>query len=360
MMFKKYQLYITVMFIKNLFLISLVFLGLSFILNFFEELKFFENYEVGIKYPLLLTFLNSPSILFELFPFIFLITIKFFYIHLNEKNEIEIFKNHGIDNLKVLSLLSFITLVCGVFILLIYYTFSSNLKNHYLNLKNKFSSENEYLAVVNENGLWIKEEIDGSSNIIHARKFNKNIIEDITITQSISASNNINIITAQTADISSKTWALNDVKIVDKFSGSNKFKNVKYTSSFDGEIISNLFSNLNSLNIYQLNLLLSNYSKIGYSTTDVNVHLNKLYSLPVFYLLMTVLGLLIMMKFTFIKTKFFTIIVGVSVSVFVYYINFFSSLFGSNETIPVILSIWLPHLILFLICLLGGIKINEN
>jgi len=359
-MFKKYQLYIASIFIKNLFIVSLIFLGLSFILNFFEELKFFENYEVGIKYPILLTFLNSPSILFELFPFIFLISIKFFYIYINERNEIEIFKNHGIGNLKILSLLSFVTLLCGTFILLIFYTFSSNLKNHYLNLKNKFSSENEYLAVVNENGLWIKEEINGSSNIIHARKFNNNIVENITITQSVEASDNINIITAKNADISSKIWSLNEVKIVDKFSGSNKLENLKYTSSFDGEIISNLFSNLNSLNIYQLNLLLSNYLKIGYSTTDVNVHLNKLYSLPVFYLLMTILGLLIMMKFTFIKTKFFTVIVGVSVSVLVYYINYFSSLFGSNETIPIALSIWLPHLILFLICLLGGIKINEN
>ena len=359
-MFKKYQLYISIIFIKKLILISLVFLGLSFILNFFEELKFFENYEVGIKYPILLTFLNSPSIVFELFPFIFLIAVKFFYIHLGERNEIEIFKYHGIDNLKVLTLLSFNTLICGIIILLIFYTFSSNLKNHYLNLKNKFSSENEYLAVVNENGLWIKEEIDGYSNIIHARKFNKNYIENITITQTNTLADDINIITAKNADISTKNWSLNEVKIVDKLSGSNKYENIKYLSSFDGEIISNLFSNLNSLNIYQLNLLLSNYSKIGYSTTDVNVHLNKLYSLPIFYLLMTILGLLIMMKITFIKTKFFTIIVGISVSVFVYYINYFSSLFGSNETIPIVLSIWLPHLILFLICLLGGVKINEN
>ncbi len=359
-MFKKYQLYISTIFVKYLLLISLIFLGLSFVLNFFEEIKFFENYDVGIKYPILLTFLNSPSILFELFPFIFLISVKFFYIHLNERNEIEIFKNHGIDNLKVLSLLSFITLLCGAFILLIFYTFSSNLKNHYLNLKNKFSSENEYLAVVNENGLWIKEEIGTSSNIIHAKKFNKNNIEEVTITQSIAASDKVNIITAKNANISDKIWSLYNVKIIDKFSGSKKFEKLDYTSSFDGEIISNLFSNLNSLNIYQLNLLFSNYSKIGYSTTDVKVHLNKLYSLPIFYLLMTILGLLIMMNFTFIKTKFFTIIIGVSVSVFVYYINYFSSLFGSNETIPIALSIWLPHLILFLICILGGVRINEK
>ena len=97
-MLKKYQIYIASIFLKNLIYISLIFLGLTFILNFFEELKFFESYDVGIRYPILLTFLNSPSILFELFPFIFLIAIKFFYIHLNEKNELEIFRNHGIDS----------------------------------------------------------------------------------------------------------------------------------------------------------------------------------------------------------------------------------------------------------------------
>lgn len=359
-MIKKYQLYIANIFIKNLIFISLVFLGLSFILNFFEEIKFFENYDVSIKYPLLLTFLNSPSILFELFPFIFLISVKFFYIHLNDKNELNLLKNHGIGNFKILTLLSGSTLICGAFILLIFYTFSSNLKNHYLNLKNKFSSENEYLAVVNENGLWIKEEIDGLSNIIHAKKFNKNIIEDITITQNNLSDDDIKIITAKKGDISNKIWTLNEVVIIKNIDESKKFNNLNYSSTFDGEIISNLFSNLNSMNIYQLNLLLSNYSKIGYSTTDVNVHLNKLYSLPIFYLLMTILGLLIMMKLKFINTKFFIIIIGTSVSVFVYYINYFSSLFGSNETIPIALSIWLPHLILFLICLLGGVKLNEN
>jgi len=359
-MFKKYQLYIAKIFIKNLIFISLVFLSLSFILNFFEELKFFENYKVGLKYPIFLTFLNSPSILFELFPFIFLISVKFFYINLNDKNELNIFKNYGINNLNILTLLSASALLCGTFILLVFYTLSSNLKNHYLNLKNKFSSENEYLAVVNENGLWIKEEINGYSNIIHAKKFNKNKIENITITQSNLKNAEVKIITAQNADISGKNWTLNSVVVIEKMAENKKFKEIQYNSSFDGEIISNLFSNLNSMNIYQLNLLLSSYAKIGYSTTDVKVHLNRLYSLPIFYLLMTILGLLIMMKLKFIKSKFFIIIIGTIVSVLIYYINYFSSLFGSNETIPIMMSIWLPHLILFLFCLLGGVKLNEN
>ena len=359
MIIKKYHKYIVSTYFYNFFIISTIFLCFSFILNFFEELKFFDNYDVGVYYPVLLTLLNTPSILFELFPFIFLITTKFFYIYLNDRNEIEILKNNGINYLKILSIISLISILLGAIILIIYYTFSSNLKSHYYNFKSNFSDENEYLAVVNESGLWIKEQIDDTVNIIHAKKFKENFIENITITQTSSNFKNPNTIIAEKADISNKLWILNNVRIINSDAQNEKYKKYEYMSSFDGEIIANLFSNLNSLNLYQLYELSENYSKIGYSTTEVMVHLNKLYSMPIFFLLMTILGFLIMIKFKFVKTKFFTIIIGVFVSVIVYYLNYFSSLFGTNETLPISLSIWLPHLILLLVCSTGMIKINE-
>ena len=52
--------------------------------------------------------------------------------------------------------------------------------------------------------------------------------------------------------------------------------------------------------------------------------------MPFFYLLMTVLGFLIINKLKVIKSKFFTIMFGIFISVLVYYLNYFSSLFGSN------------------------------
>ena len=359
MIIKKYQRYLIGTYFYHFLIICLVFLCLSFILNFFEELKFFDDYEVDAYYPILLAFLNTPTVLFELFPFIFLITIKFFYIYINERNEIEILKNNGINYFKILSILSLFSIITGVIILIFYYTFSSSLKNQYYNLKSNFSDQNEYLAVVNESGLWIKEEIDETINIIHAKKFKGNIIENVTVTQTNSKFKMPNTIIAKTANISKKKWVLADVKVINYKGERKKYTSIEYQSSFDGEIIANLFSNLNSLNIYELYELSENYSQIGYSTTNVKVHLNKLYSMPIFFLLMTVLGFLIMVKFKFIKTKFFTIVIGVIVSVIVYYLNYFSSMFGSNETLPIGLSIWLPHLILLLVCSLGVIKINE-
>ena len=359
MIIKKYQRYLIKTYFNNFIIISLVFLTLSFILNFFEELKFFDDYDVDAYYPALLALLNTPSILFDLFPFIFLITIKFLYIYLNERNEIEILKNNGINYFKILSILSIFSISIGIIILIFYYTFSSTLKSHYYNLKNTFSDQNEYLAVVNDSGLWIKEEIGETINIIHAKKFKENLIENVTISQTNSKFKKPNAMIAKKADISKKQWELIDVKIVNYKGENSKHSNFIYKSLFDGEIIANLFSNLNSLNIYQLYELSENYSKIGYSNTNVMIHLNKLYSMPIFFLLMTVLGFLIMVKFKFVKTKFFTVIMGVFVSVIVYYLNYFSSIFGANETLPISLSIWLPHLILLLICSSAMVRLNE-
>ena len=359
MIIKKYQRYLVKTYFYHFIIITLVFLSLSFILNFFEELKFFDDYEVDSYYPVLLALLNTPSILFELFPFIFLITIKFFYIYINERNEIEILKNNGINYFKILTILSIFSISIGIIILIFYYTFSSSLKSHYYNLKNNFSDKNEYLAVVNESGLWIKEEIDDTINIIHAKKFKENLIENVTISQTNSNFKEPNTIIAEKADISEKKWKLINVKIISYNGENNKYSSYSYKSSFDGEIIANLFANLNSLNIYELYKLSENYSKIGYSTTNVMVHLNKLYSMPIFFLLMTVLGFLIMVKFKFIKTKFFTVVIGVFVSVIVYYLNYFSSIFGENETLPISLSIWLPHIILLLICSTVMVRLNE-
>ena len=75
---------------------------------------------------------------------------------------------------------------------------------------------------------------------------------------------------------------------------------------------------------------------------------------------MTIIGTLIMLKLSLIKSKFFLVVIGVTVSVIFYYINYFSILFGKNETLPVEIAIWLPQVLIFLICALGITRLNEN
>ena len=86
MIIKQDVKYISNLFVKNILIILVVFTFLSFFLNIFEEIKYFENKENEIYYPIILTLLNIPSIVFEILPFIFLLGVMFFYINLYEKD----------------------------------------------------------------------------------------------------------------------------------------------------------------------------------------------------------------------------------------------------------------------------------
>ena len=170
-----------------------------------------------------MSFLNAPSLIYEIFPFIFLITIKFVYLNLNDKNELKILNSNGISNLNIITMLVVLSIVMGLFLLVFYYSFSSNLKSKYLDTKNRFSNTNEYLAIVKDDGLWIKEQIEGSLYIIHARKFDQNELKSITISEMDNYYDNKNTIIAQRANIQSKNWNLDKVSLVDKNGTKNYF-----------------------------------------------------------------------------------------------------------------------------------------
>ena len=118
MILKKYQIYIGSLFLQKFINTSLIFFCIVIIINFFEEVRFSEKYNTELYYTIYLSLLNAPSLLFEILPFVFLITIKFFYLELNEKNELEILSSNGISNTKIIYILSLIASLLGVFILI--------------------------------------------------------------------------------------------------------------------------------------------------------------------------------------------------------------------------------------------------
>ena len=156
-MLKQHENYLTKLFLKNISIILIVFIFLSFFLNIFEEIKYFENKENELYYPIILTILNIPSIIFEILPFIFLLGVMFFFINLYDNEEIELLRANGINNSKITMIISIVSLITGIIIIIVYYSFSANLKSLYLNVKYKYSDAGDHLAVVNEDGLWIKE-----------------------------------------------------------------------------------------------------------------------------------------------------------------------------------------------------------
>ena len=357
-MLKTYQIYIIKNFLKHFLIISFVFVGLIFLMNILEEIKYFSKFETGLYYPIILTLLNLPSVLFEIFPFIFLITAQFFFLNLFEKDELIVFKNSGLSNIKILSILIIVSAIMGILLITIYYTFSSSLKHNYLNIKSQFTKDNKYLALVNENGLWVKEKIDGHTNIINGAVLENNILKDVTISQLDENYNLKKMIVAKAVNINENNWILYKVLLFKENSPLEKYDTLEYFSNFNINKISNTYSNLSSRNILGLIDTLKDYESLGFSTLEIKSYLHQIFSYPIYLTIMTMAGTILM--FNIKRTKVYLIIGGLLFSVMFYYIYYFSKILGINEKVPVVLSAWLPHFLLLLICLNGVIRLNEK
>ena len=128
-------------FLKSFLNIFFIMISLVFILNILKEIEFFNNKEVNSLYPIYLSIMSSPSIIFEMFPFIFLIATQFFFLKLFNNDEINIFKYSGLKNIKIIQILSGVSFLIGVLIITVFYSLSSNLQHYYLQVKNQFSQD---------------------------------------------------------------------------------------------------------------------------------------------------------------------------------------------------------------------------
>ncbi len=356
---RTYIKFLTKIFLKSFFYVLFVLFSLVFLLNILTELEFFKDTNVGLNLTLLLSLINSPAMIFEMFPFIFLITTQLFFIKIFYNKEIEIFKYSGLKNSSIIQIISIITFLIGILLITIFYNFSSNLKNLYLELKSGYTKDNKYLAVITKNGLWIKDEIDEKIIIINSSEIKPDNLLNNFITifnKNFEAEMNIK---SKRIDISENEWTIFNAEIFDKINYSTKDE-FKLKTNFDYKKIQSLYSNLSSLNIFLLYELRENYKKLNYSLTEINLQILKLISYPIYLFLMTVFSSLIMLNIKRFDSTTFKITVGLFFSVIIYYVSNFFYILGSTERLPLFYSIFIPLTLLTFINITMFKGVNEK
>ena len=88
--------------------------------------------------------------------------------------------------------------------------------------------------------------------------------------------------------------------------------------------------------------------------------MQKIYSFPFYLTILTVFASVIMLNVPLNKPKFYYLLLGIFISVLIFYVNHFSSLLGQNNKLPINVSVWLPHAIVSILTGIGMVRINEK
>ena len=354
-----YKRYLYLKYFYSFLKVSFIFFIMIIIMNLFEEIKFLKDTDNFILLPFSLTLLNAPSIFFEILPFVFLISAIFFFIDLIDSNELVVYKTYGITNFKIIKIIVSLTFVIGIFMITIFYNVSANFKFLYFEIKNEYTKDDKYLAVVTENGLWIRDKLNKKTSYINAEKLVDDVLLNISISQFDENFDLDKLIISDKAFIQQKKWILKNV-IVSNNNNSIKYDQFEFESNFDLEKILSIFENLSSLNIFKIKDLKNDYELLGYNTKVIDGYTHKLYSYPIYLALMVCLASILMLKIKYNKSKLFHVTVGILISVIIYYMNHFFKVIIEAKDVPHIISIWGPQIVILIIVTMNLVKINEK
>tara|TARA_B100000575_G_C23040088_1_gene598643 strand:+ start:44 stop:1123 length:1080 start_codon:yes stop_codon:yes gene_type:complete len=359
-MVKTLDKYFISLFFKKLFILSLIFFSLTFTLTIFEEITFLSESTSAFYLPFMLAVFDAPTTLLEIFPFIILITAQLFFIELIKKKENEIIKINNLNNFYLIKLLAICSFLFGILIITIYYPISSKLKFIYSDIKNIYSEDGKYLKHLNDNGIWIKDEINNKIYIINGAEKNDPFLKDVFISEFNNNFDLIENIFAAKIDITSNEWVIENPII---FKDNRQIKlegSLILNTHFNVEKINSSFKNLNSFNLIQLINIKKENMLLGYSSQDIDLHFLKIISLPIYFTILVIISSIIMINIKKNKPYIFHLLLGISLSVIVYYINNIFNVFGLTNKIPIYLSVFFPMVFLGIISIVGLIRINEK
>ena len=359
-MFKTLDKYFISLFYKKLLILSLIFFLLTFTLTIFEEITFLSDSSSAFYLPFMLAIFNAPTTLLEIFPFLILITAQLFFIELIKKKENELVKINNLNNFYLIKLLALCSFLFGIIIITIYYPISSKLKFIYSDIKNIYSDDGKYLKHLNDNGIWIKDEFNNEIYIINGASKKDPFLEDVFISKFNNDFDLIENIFAENVNITNNKWVIENPTIF----RDNRLIRLKETiilnTHFNIDKINNAFKNLNSFNLFQLIDIKKENMILGYSSQDIDLHFLKIISLPIYFTILVIISSIIMLNIKKNKPYIFHVLLGIFLSVVIYYINNIFNVFGLTNKIPIYLSIFFPMIFLGIISIVGLIRINEK
>ena len=354
--------YITKEFLKVVVSITFAFLCLGFIFNLFEEINFFKDYDVGVVMPVLMSALFVPNMVYNIFPFIILLSGIWFFLKIKKSDEIIAMKSNGMSNLSLIIITGFISLVLGIFFVTSINPLTSTLVKKYEAIQSSFEHEKESLASVTVNGIWIKESKYGKNYIIKSLNLENETLIDVIIYEFDNDYNFIRKINSDKANIKSTEWKLENVTFSD---GNGNVTNHEgeffyYKSFYDLKKIVSLYSNLDTVSFWNLSDEIKLLENRGYSTKEMEAKMQRSFAFPFFLLSMLLLSGVFTLSTNYKQDKSKYIFIAIISSVLIFYFNDFSAALGKTDKLTVKISVWMPIAIIFIFSSIGVLHANQK
>jgi len=346
----------------SLLVFFIIFSSLIILSTYIEEIIFFRDKEITNNFffkIFVLSIIKSPTLILNLSPFIFLFSGIFFYVKFLKNNEIATMSISGFSKNFITLVPSLYSFVIGILLITIFTPVTSELSKYYESVKRKYS-DNENLLIMSETGIWIKEKKDKKKFIIRTDKINESDFLNLKNISIYVYKNDqfIERIVGKNVQIIGSDWNIKDVKIISEKENKN-LDNFIHKSQINLGNLQEIFINSDTFSIWNMQRELAEIRERGYYGQEIIIKFNKYLSLPFLLFAMVFLSTVFTLNINYTFNNFIYAFFGIFSGIIVYFMGDLSIALGKSGKIPMILSVWMPILLIMIFSTYSLLKNNE-
>lgn len=346
----------------SLLVFFVIFSSLIILSTYIEEIIFFKEKEITNNFffkTFVLSLIKSPTLILNLSPFIFLFSGIFFFVKFLKNNEITTMSISGFSKNFITLVPSLYAFIIGIVLIAILTPITSELSKYYESVKQRYSN-NDNLLIVSETGIWIKEIKDKKKYIIRTDRINDGDFLNLKNISIYVYENNqfIERIMGKDVQISEGNWKINNVEIVSREKNKNLDKFV-HKSQINLDNLKEVFINSDTFSIWNMQSELKQIRARGYYGQEIIIKFNKYLSLPFLLFSMVFLSTVFTLNINYTFNNFIYAFFGILAGIMVYFLGDLSIALGKSGKIPMILSVWMPILLIMTFSTYSLLKNNE-
>jgi lipopolysaccharide export system permease protein len=285
-----------------------------------------------------------------------------FFLRIKKTDELTAMNISGMSNLSVIIIPGILSIILGIFFVTTINPITSVLVKKYETIKGNYEEDQDYLATVTVNGIWIKEKGLKSNYMVRASNLENENLMEVTIYEFDKDNNFTRRVEADSANITSLKWVLENIRVIDAegIELTDSIKDPSYFSMYDIKKIKSLYSNLDTISFWKLENEIRLLQQRGYSTKEMQVKLHRSFAFPFFLLSMLLLSSVFTVGAKFKDNNWTYVFLAIVSSVLIFFFNDFSAALGKTDQLPIELSVWMPIAIIFIFSFVGIIHANQK
>ena len=307
-----------------------------------------------------------PQMLDTVLPFVVMISSMATFWKLTKSNELIVMRAAGISVWEFIFPIILATFLLGVFNIFIFNPISSSMYKHYENLQDKYKMRNVSPLFFSQNGLWLREtQEDGTQIVVHSKRARQENIEvkfnSLSIIELKEHNELVKRIEAENAVLKEGYFDLKNVWIMVPGKPSKQVDNMEYETSLTLGRIQENFASPDTLSFWELPKFIEFFENSGFSALKHRLHWLTLLISPFMLCSMVLVSAIFSLRTNNRQGKVLYLIVGgITTGFTVYFITNIINALGLSGTLPYIVAVIIPPIIISMLSVSALLHLEDG